>query len=83
MAQSDRWIPIVVVWKKSERAKKNFMTVFTKADLDWVNSTRNRKPVIPNDAPFLELGVGDSFVEPWKAKYKIKTVQYWPPETKT
>ena len=80
---SDRWIPIVVVWKKSNRSNKPYMTVFTKADLDWVNSTRNRKPVIPNESPFLELGMGSSFVDVWKEKYKIKSVQYWPPETKT
>ena len=54
-----------------------------KADLDWVNSTRNRKPIIPNESPFLELGVGSSFVDEWKKKYKINKVQYWPPETKS
>ncbi len=76
---------VVVVWKKSERAKTHQMTVFTRLQTpDAINTTRARKPVIPNEAPFIELGVGN-FIEVWKKKYKIKKVQWWPkddaPET--
>ena len=73
---------VVVVWKKSERASKKYMTVFTTAQVDQVNTNKGRNPVIPNEYPFVELGVGESFIEQWKKKYKIKNVQYWPPETK-
>ena len=77
---------VTVVWKKSERAKTHQMTVFTRLQTpDPINTTRARKPVIPNEAPFIELGVGN-FIEEWKTKYKIKKVQWWPkedaPETK-
>ena len=74
---------VVVVWKKSERASKKYMTVFTNLQTpDPINTTRAKKPVIPNEAPFLELGIGESFIDDWKRKYKINKVQYWPPETK-
>ena len=69
---------VVVVWKKSDRASKKHMTVFTTAHVDQVNTNKGRNPVIPNDYPFIELGVGGSFVEEWKHKHKIKTVNYWP-----
>ena len=51
---------VVVVWKKSERAKTHQMTVFTRLQTpDPINTTRARNPVIPNEAPFIELGVGN------------------------
>jgi len=76
---------VVVVWKKSERARTHLMTVFTTATLDQINtkpSTRTKKTVIPIEAPFIELGVGKVFIDKWKKQYKIKKVNYWPPETK-
>lgn len=70
---------IVVVWKKSDRAKTYHMTVFTNIDSpDSVNNTRVRKPIIPIEYPYIELGVGESFIKTWKEKYNIKKIQYWP-----
>lgn len=72
---------VVVVWKKSQRAKTHLMTVFTRLQTpDPINTTRSRKPIIPNEAPFIELGVGESFIETWKQKYKIRKINYWPVE---
>jgi len=73
---------IVVVWKKTERARTHQMTVFTTATLDQINTNRAKKSVIPKESPFIELGIGESFINKWKDKYKIKKVQTWPPETK-
>ena len=71
---------VVVVWKKSERARTHQMTVFTQLQTpDPINTTRARKPVIPNEAPFIEIGVGESFIDLYKKKYNIKKPQYWPP----
>lgn len=69
---------VVAVWKKSQRAKTIYMTVFNSASVDQVNTTRARKPVIPNDAPMLELGVGKSFIDMWMKKYKIKKYNVHP-----
>lgn len=73
---------IVVVWKKTERARTHLMTVFTTATLDQINTNRAKKSVIPIEAPFIELGIGKAFINKWKDKYKIKKISYWPPETK-
>lgn len=78
---------VVVVWKKSERAKTHQMTVFTRIQTpDPINTNRGRKPIIPNESPFIELGLGKAFINKWKEQYKIKKVNYWPkedtPETK-
>ena len=69
---------VVAVWKKTERAKTIYMTVFNTASVDQVNTTRARKPVIPNDAPMLELGVGKGFIDVWMKKYKIKKYNVHP-----
>jgi len=69
---------VVAVWKKSKKAKTIFMTVFNTASVDQVNTTRSRKPVIPNDAPMLELGVGKSFINQWMSKYKLKKYNVHP-----
>ena len=72
---------VVVVWKKSERSSKKFMTVFTNLQTpDPINTTRAKKSVIPIESPFIELGIGESFIEDWKKKHKISKVQYWPPK---
>jgi hypothetical protein len=69
---------VVAVWKKSERAKTFNMTVFNSASVDQVNTTRARNPIIPNDAPIIELGVGKGFVQLWMKKYKIKKYHLHP-----
>ena len=57
---------VVVVWKKTERSNKKY--------------NRAKNPVIPNESPFIELGVGASFVERWMKKYKLNKYQLWPPK---
>ena len=72
---------IVVVWKKTERARTHQMTVFTTATLDQINTKpRSKTSVIPKESPFIELGIGKSFIDKWKKQYKIKKVQMWPPD---
>lgn len=74
---------VVVVWKKTERSSKKFMTVFTNLQYtDPINTTRAKNPVIPNESPFLELGIGESFIKEWMKKHKIKKYNVWPPKTK-
>ena len=70
---------VVVVWKKTERSNKKYMTVFNTASIDQINTNKAKNPVIPNTAPFVELGLGKSFVERWMKKYKLNKFQLWPP----
>ncbi len=74
---------VVVVWKKTNSSNKKYMTVFTQLqNPDQINTNRAKNPVIPNESPFIELGIGDTFIEDYKKKHKIKKHNIWPPKTK-
>jgi len=65
-------LPVVVVYKTTYRKKEKFhMKVFRDIYVDDVISTTKRKPLIPNDAEIVEIGVGGSFEERYLKKYKI------------
>jgi len=68
--------PVVVIWKKSEGAKKHYMTVFNKISIDRINTTRARKPLIPLEYPFMDIGVGKRFIKDWIETYGIKSVEW-------
>ena len=64
---------IVVVYRKSKTAKKTFMKVFQNEPTpDRIINGNARKPMLPNEYVIEELGMGESFIEFWKTKYKIK-----------
>ena len=67
-------IPVVVVYKE-KRARKVTIEVIV-AKVDDIIDTNKRKPLVPNDAEILEIGVGEGFFEKYKKKHKnhkIKT----------
>jgi hypothetical protein len=64
---------VVVVYSKSEGSKKYYMTVFENEETpDRIINLNARKPLIPNEYFIDEIGVGSSFIESYKRKYKIK-----------
>lgn len=63
-------IPTVVVYRK--RTNGNYYMIVTEKDVDTVNNAQARKPLIPHKYQIIELGVGQSFIEIWMEKYKIK-----------
>lgn len=64
---------IVVVYKKSKTAVKKYMTVFENEPTpDRIINLNARKPLIPNNYIIEDIGVGESFIESYKQKYKIK-----------
>ena len=65
--------PVVVVYKTIYRKKEKLnLKVFHDILVDDVIDMGKRKPLIPNDAEILEIGVGSSFEERYKKKYKIE-----------
>jgi hypothetical protein len=64
--------PVVVVYRISERAKTHKMIVFRNHHVDDIISTSKRKPLLPIEYPFDEVGVGEGCIEMYKKKYKIK-----------
>ena len=62
---------VVVVHKKPRKNAKVFLEVFENTRIDDIIATNKRKPLIPKENEILELGVGISFVERYKKKYKL------------
>lgn len=62
--------PIVVVYRKSPKAKKQYMVVVYNKDVDDILAEK-RNPIIDNSYILDEVGVGFSFVEEYKQKCKI------------
>ena len=62
--------PVVVVWRKSKNAVKKYMTVFKNVRVDEVLEEK-RKPLLDNSYEIDEVGVGSSFIDDWKYKFKI------------
>ena len=62
--------PIVVVWKKSKHGRsKPKMKVFKTKHVDDILD--GKVAGIPKDAIYLEIGVGESFIETYKKKHKL------------
>ena len=61
---------IVVVYRKSQRSKKRYMSVFNNIKVDDI-LLEKRKPLIPNEYILDEVGVGSSFIEEYQHKYKL------------
>ena len=66
-------IPVIVVYRVSERAKTAKMVVFMNHLVDDIISTEKRKPLLPYEYVFDEVGIGgDNLIAFYKKKYKIK-----------
>ena len=66
-------LPIAVVYKTIYRKKEKLhLEVFHGVYVDELIDNNKRKPLIPKDAEIIEIGVGSSFEEKYKKKYKIE-----------
>jgi hypothetical protein len=64
---------VVVVYRKSERSKTKYMTVFlNEQNPDRIINGRARKPLIPDEYIIDEIGVGENFINEYKKHHKIK-----------
>ena len=64
--------PVVVVFKTSNRSNaQTKMKVFKNRNVDEVIDENSKLPGIPETAVWLEVGVGESFIQKYKSKYKI------------
>jgi hypothetical protein len=71
MGNMNRIPDVVVVHKKPRKNGKVFLEVFENTRVDDIITTNKRKPLIPKENEILELGIGISFVERYKKKYKL------------
>lgn len=63
--------PIVVVHKGPRKNSKIQLEIFTNIRVDDIIDGNKRKPPIPHSNEILDIGMGESFVERYKKKYKI------------
>lgn len=64
--------PISVVYKTIYRKKEKYhLVVFEDILVDEIIDSNKRKPLIPNEAEIIEIGIGSSFEEKYKKKYVI------------
>ena len=49
------------------------MVVLEGLQVDQINNTRARKPIIPHEYLIVELGLGAGLIDTWMEKYSIKT----------
>ena len=62
---------VVVVHKGPRKNSKIQIQIFNNTRVDDILDTNKRKPLIPYQHEILEIGVGCSFVEKYKKKYKL------------
>lgn len=72
MGNMNKTLDVVVVHKGPRKNSKIKLEIFENTRVDDIISTTKRKPLIPKENEILDLGVGDSFVEKYKKKYKLK-----------
>lgn len=63
---------VIVVHKGPRKNSKVILEVFENTRVDDIITTKKRKPLIPKENEILDIGVGISFVERYKKKYKLK-----------
>jgi hypothetical protein len=72
MAQMNKPIDVVVVHKGPRKNAKIILEVYSDGiRVDDIINTRKLKPLIPKQNEILDIGVGISFVERYKKKYKL------------
>jgi len=72
MGNLNKILPVVVVHKGPRKNSKVILEVFENTRVDDIINLRKLKPLIPKENEILDIGVGDSFVERYKKKHKLK-----------
>lgn len=63
--------PVVMVFKTSSNSNARVkMKIWANENIDYI-ATQTKLPGVPDKAVVLELGVGESFINIWKSKYKL------------
>ena len=71
MGNMNRMPEVVVVHKGPRKNSKIYINIFKNVRVDDILDTKKRKPLIPYENEILEIGVGASFEEKYRKKYKL------------
>ena len=65
---------VVVIYKKNKNSNKSYMNVYKdEKNADRIITTSLRNPLLPDSYIIQEVGIGESFIESYKEKYKLKS----------
>ena len=63
---------VTIVFKTSNRSNaQTKIKVFNNRNVDEVINENSKLPGIPETAVWLEVGIGESYIERFKSKYKL------------
>jgi hypothetical protein len=62
---------VVVVHRGPKKNSKIYINIFTNVRVDDILNSNQRNPLIPSENEILEIGVGASFEEKYRKKYKL------------
>ena len=71
MANLNAPIPVIVVHQGPRKNSKIQLEIFTNIRVDDIIDGNKRKPPIPITHVILDIGMGESFLERYKKKYKL------------
>lgn len=72
MANLNSITPLVVVYKTIVRKKEKYhLVILENTRVDELLDTKKRKPIIPNEAEIVEIGVGIGFEEKYRKRFKL------------
>lgn len=71
MGNMNRMPEVVVVHKGPRKNSKIYIDIFTNIRVDDIITSNQRNPFIPYENEILEIGVGASFEEKYRKKYKL------------
>lgn len=71
MGNLNKMPDVVVVHKGPRKNSKIYIDIFTNVRVDDILDVNKRKPLIPYENEILEIGVGSSFEEKYRKKYKL------------
>ena len=70
MGNLNKQVPVVVIYRK-RKLGKIYLEIFENLRVDDIIDANKRKPPIPHNYEILDIGVGETFIEKYKQKYKL------------
>ena len=71
MSNMNRMLDVVVVHRGPRKNSKIQIEIFTNTRVDDIIDSNKRNPLIPNEHEILDIGIGRSFEQKYRTKYKL------------
>ena len=71
MGNLNRMLDVVVVHRDTGKNSKIYIDIFNNVRVDDIIDSQKKNPIIPHEHEILEIGIGLSFEEKYRKKYKL------------